>query len=132
MLEGYNRLYDQFYHPPPTRPPLTFWRPALSLWLQHMAPFHTHNHRVFNSLLSRLREDSLGEFLEVKTQKLPSFYSSLRERVALREYSEGLREQLYAPYNGQCETEAFFDSAPEMYEMLVGDYMDYSVDLSLN
>ena len=97
-----------------------------------MKSFHPQNAKTFNYLLSRLREDSLTGFLVTKTQKLPSFYTGLKENVEMRVYSEEKREQLYSMNGTKCEIEGFFEDNIEMYEILVKDYIDYVIDLSMN
>lgn len=57
---------------------MNFWRPALSIWAQHMKAFHASNDLAYNYITAKLREANLKELLGIKTQKLPSFFSELK------------------------------------------------------
>lgn len=60
-------------------PPFGFWIPSLSIWTQRMAKFHDSNLSVYNYITAKQRENSLKEFLIIKTEKLPSFFSELKQ-----------------------------------------------------
>ena len=46
-----------------------------------MRIFHSFNEKVFDYVGVKMRESSLLQFLEQKTDKLPSFYSALKEKI---------------------------------------------------
>jgi hypothetical protein len=74
-MGNYNTFYEAAFHPPPTHPPLNFYRPALSIWARTMKHFHPRNTNIYNYIISKLREENLRQYLIEKIDKLPSFYT---------------------------------------------------------
>lgn len=58
--------------------------------------------------------------------------SELREEAELNGFSEVLKDQAYLDSKGGLEIEGFFDDNLEMYQVLAKDYLEYSVDMSIN
>ena len=87
LFESYSRFYENVYSPPLDRPGFKLWTPALSIWIQTMKVHHPRNEKVYNYICSKMREASLLTFLQLKTEKLPSYFSTLRDQVELHLFS---------------------------------------------
>ena len=73
-----------------------------------------------------------GWEVAVSIQVPAAAYSELRDEVELSDFSEVLKDQAYEETNGGLELEGFFRNNEEIYQVLTKDYLEYSVDLSIN
>jgi hypothetical protein len=51
----------------------------------------------------------------VKTEKLPSFFSSLKEQISLHVFSEQHKQEVYTENGNRVEMEYFFENNPDLY-----------------
>ena len=58
--------------------------------------------------------------------------SELRDEAELSGFSEVLKDQAYQATQGGLELESFFQDNEEIYQVLAKDYLEYSVDMSIN
>ena len=59
-------------------------------------------------------------------------FSELRDEAELSGFSEVLKDQAYSETKGGLELESFFQNNEEIYQVLAKDYLEYSVDMSIN
>ena len=66
LFGSYSLFYEKIYLPE-DKPKFSFWRAAMSIWLQKMKIYHHKNSKIFSYIAIKIREKFLYDFLLINT-----------------------------------------------------------------